>query len=578
MTFPSHLEDKYELLTKLAEGGMGDVYTARHRLLDEVRVIKVMRRGLRGKPELADRFLREARVASRLRHANIAQMFDFTAEPGEDAAIVMEHIDGSTLEDIRALEPPPIALTLEIARQTLEALDYLHSKRFVHRDISPDNIMLALEAGRPRVRLIDMGIAKALEASVPDVTVAGGFVGKVRYCSPEQLAARTEIDGRSDLYSFGVVLYELLTGLCPIRGETAPTLIAGHLFRPPMAFEESDPQGRVPPKVRWLVLTALAKEPRQRMADARTFGEELVEVQRSLPLADGVAEAVVDRVRESAEATGRARPARPLLALPESVSGRERILAGLARGLRLAEIGRYREALECAASVRCEDPDVERLARRVDQEIGRYERLQRQMVAVTSTLVSVEDMLAEGRLDDAEAVLREGERRSEAGPFSGLRDRVGQHQTDVTRPSRRRAAGLAKAATLAAAAFALVVFAVIFVRSQRQTAEAPVDVPRRSVSNPVVSPPRGVLVVDAVPWAEVVELRSATGESLELPSDASTPLRLDLPAGGYQLLLRDDRGAEPRTLSVEVPATGALHHTVTMRDLSIDAFFEAQGF
>src|SRR6185436_2509081 len=264
---------------------MGAIYKVRHRLLDEVRVIKLMRQQLTEDEELKERFLREARLAIKLRHPNIAQLYDFTIDEESGIAfIVMELIQGTTLEDLLAAHgPPPLGLALEIAQQSLRALGYLHTRGFVHRDISPDNLMLTEEAeGGPAVKLIDLGIAKVLgapgsEKKERNLTHTGTFLGKVRYASPEQFGfeGATQVDTRGDLYSFGLVLYELLTGRYPIQGRDPASLIAGHLFRPPLDFTESDPSGRVPGGLREGVLKALAKDPADRFATAQEMSRAL---------------------------------------------------------------------------------------------------------------------------------------------------------------------------------------------------------------------------------------------------------------------------------------------------------------
>ncbi len=276
------LEGKYEILEKIGEGGIGAVYKVRHRLLEEVRVIKVLRPHVAAKQDLQERFLHEARMAIRLKHPNIAQLHDFSIADDGTAYIVMEYIDGVALDALlRASGPPSRGLTIEIARQGLEALHYLHEHEFVHRDVSPDNLMLSAGFdGSPVVKLIDLGIAKNLGEEV-QLTATGVFLGKVRYCSPEQFSAgssaEAELDRRSDLYSFGVMLYELLTGEYPFEGESFAELAGSHLFQQPKGFEVSDPDGRIPEGLREVVLRALDKEPGKRWSTAHEFAERLGE-------------------------------------------------------------------------------------------------------------------------------------------------------------------------------------------------------------------------------------------------------------------------------------------------------------
>jgi len=293
VALPASIEGKYVVLAKLSEGGMGAVYKVRHKLLDEIRVVKVILPHLGHTAELSDRFLREARAASRLRHANIAQILDFTVDEQGNELLVMEFIDGLTVKEIlQRTGPPPLGLAIEIARQALAALGYLHRRGFIHRDISPDNLMLSRDAdGRPLVKLIDLGIAKAIASDLgrdldDSLTRTGIFLGKPRYASPEQLADGGPIDARSDLYSFGIVLYQLLTNRCPITGRSAQELMAGHILRPPLSFDETDRQGRVPPALREIVLRMLAKKPEQRIATAEELSDALAAFATPVSAAD----------------------------------------------------------------------------------------------------------------------------------------------------------------------------------------------------------------------------------------------------------------------------------------------------
>jgi serine/threonine protein kinase len=297
------IEGKYEILEKLGEGGMGAVYKVRHRLLDEIRVVKMMRPQLVSDEEFKARFQREARVAIKLRHPNVAQLYDFTIDETDGTAfIVMEFINGMTLEEVlRNGGPTPLGLTLEIAQQSLRALGFLHAKGFVHRDISPDNLMLTRDPdGEPQVKMIDLGIAKVTTAGaeVSNLTGTGIFLGKVRYSPPEQFGTEgaAMVDARGDLYSFGLVLYELLTGRYPIQGRDPSSLIAGHLLRPPLGFEETDPAGRIPRELRALVMKALEKKPEDRFASAQELERALASLRTSGDVAAGDLDRALTRI------------------------------------------------------------------------------------------------------------------------------------------------------------------------------------------------------------------------------------------------------------------------------------------
>jgi serine/threonine-protein kinase len=269
------VEGKYEILRKLREGGMGAIFLVRHRLLDEQRVVKVLRAQLKDERELRDRFVREARTAIHLRHPNVAQLYEFEVDVEGTAYMVLEFIDGRTIEElIAAGGGGSLRLKLEVASQCLRALGFLHRKGFVHRDIAPDNIMLTRDPeGAPHVKLLDLGIVKVLKGD-EGLTGASVFLGKVRYAAPEQLEGGA-IDARTDLYSFGVLLYELMTGIHPYPGRDVRSVLSGHLFKPPVPFEVSDPDDHVPASVRELILTALEKDREKRFASAEEFRRRL---------------------------------------------------------------------------------------------------------------------------------------------------------------------------------------------------------------------------------------------------------------------------------------------------------------
>jgi serine/threonine protein kinase len=271
------IEATYEVLSKMGEGGMGSVYKVRHRFFDEVRVIKVMAAEIETVDELKKRFLGEAKRGKQLRHPNLAEVIDFSVAADGTSYMVMEYIEGMNLRELmtRSHGPLDYRTLIPIAEQALAALGYLHAKNFVHRDISPDNIMLTSEPGapEPRVKLIDLGIAKSLEANAQKLTMVGKFIGKVQYASPEQFSGR--VDGRSDLYSLGVVLYELLTGAKPITGKDYFSILGGHVTRPPRSFEETDPGNFVPPALRAAIFKSLEKKPEDRFQTADEFAAAL---------------------------------------------------------------------------------------------------------------------------------------------------------------------------------------------------------------------------------------------------------------------------------------------------------------
>jgi len=310
------IEATYEVLSKMGEGGMGAVYKVRHRFFDEIRVVKVIHGDLELLPELKERFLGEAKRGKQLRHPNLAEVIDFSIASDGTSYMVMEFVDGVNLRQVLASHGGPLdyRFVIPIAEQALAALGFLHSRKFVHRDISPDNIMLIRDGdAEPRVKLIDLGIAKSLE-STRQLTMAGKFIGKVQYSSPEQFSG--VVDERSDLYALGLVLYELLTNAKPVTGENPMSIIGGHISRPPRAFEETDPSHLVPEPVRQAILKALEKRPEDRHANAAAFAEAL---RAAVPTSDRrtVEEPIVTRPASALPATGTTEPmTQPMRAEP----------------------------------------------------------------------------------------------------------------------------------------------------------------------------------------------------------------------------------------------------------------------
>jgi len=214
------LDGKYRILERLGTGGMGEVYKAEHVYLGAIRVIKVIRPQISGSQDANDRFLREARAATRVQHPNVAVLHDFSALPDGSHYMVWEYIDGENLaQRLRTRGTLPPAEAVRIAIEALRGLEAIHRAGIVHRDIGPENLMITHDGGN--VKIIDLGVAK-IESDVA-VTQTGIFVGKLRYAAPEQLGFLPDnerIDARADLYSLGMVLYEMLAGRPPFEGKS----------------------------------------------------------------------------------------------------------------------------------------------------------------------------------------------------------------------------------------------------------------------------------------------------------------------------------------------------------------------
>jgi tRNA A-37 threonylcarbamoyl transferase component Bud32 len=274
------LDGKYEILGHLATGGMGEVYQARHIHLHAVRCIKVIKPALTADPTYRQRFLREARLATQIHHPNVAVVHDFAVTATGVSYMVAEFIDGTTVREWESVHGRmPLPLAIEVGVQVLTGLDAIHRRGLLHRDISADNIMLAYDTGEQLVvKIIDLGVAKDVSGPEIDTTQAGVFVGNPKYMSPEHLGELEEgeaLDGRADLYSLGVVLYEMLTGVPPFVARTPNAYIAKHLTERPRAFHEANPILDVPEGLEAIVMRSLEKRRANRFATAREFADAL---------------------------------------------------------------------------------------------------------------------------------------------------------------------------------------------------------------------------------------------------------------------------------------------------------------
>jgi serine/threonine protein kinase len=298
------LDGKYEILTLLGAGGMGEVFKSRHVHLNAFRCIKVMKQSLLADDVYRTRFLREAQLATQIHHPNIAVVHDFfLAERG--SYMVTEFIDGTTVRQwAKAFGPFPLALAADVAMQVLGGLDHIHRRGLLHRDISADNIMLSYERDDSLVaKIIDLGIAKDVN-TVTNETQAGMLVGNPKYMSPEQLgdlAAGEQVDNRADLYCLGVVLYEMLLGVPPFVSETPHGYIVKHLTQAPRPFAAVTPGVEWPDGLEAVIFRALEKDRRNRYADAREFSTAL---QRFLTAPPGsLTRTAVTRLRGGSEKT-----------------------------------------------------------------------------------------------------------------------------------------------------------------------------------------------------------------------------------------------------------------------------------
>ena len=276
------LAEAYEVLEVVRRGGLSATFRARHHGSGELRCIDVLRAAPGERESLERRLDAEARPLMEVRHPNVARLVDAAVGEGGEACLVREDHDGITLRRLTGSQRPSVSLAADLIEQAAHALAFLHERGRKVGDLSPEGLLLGRGPDdAPLLVVADLGLAKDWQEEA-SLTAAGLFVGRLRYAAPEQFDAAGRKGPAGDVYALGLVAYELLTGSHPIAGDTASSLIAGHLFRAPTEFSETDPEGLVPPTLRRLVVSALAKESGERPT-ARALYEQLAEVRAELP-------------------------------------------------------------------------------------------------------------------------------------------------------------------------------------------------------------------------------------------------------------------------------------------------------
>ena len=259
------LARRYELQELIGGGGMADVYKAQDKLLDRAVAVKILHQQYANDAEFVEKFRREATAAAKLAHPNIVNIYD-VGEDGGSQYIVMEYVSGPTLKEViqqkGCLEPIE---AVRIAKEIASALESAHRNNLVHCDIKPHNILVMPDG---HIKVTDFGIARAVSAST--MTYSGSVMGSVHYFSPEQ-AKGTVITTKSDVYSLGVVLYEMLTGQLPFNGETSVSIALKHLQEEPVPIRQLNPS--IPPVLEAIVQKAMSKDPADRPNSTELYAD-----------------------------------------------------------------------------------------------------------------------------------------------------------------------------------------------------------------------------------------------------------------------------------------------------------------
>ena len=271
----SVFDGRYRIERKLGAGGMADVYLAEDQELGRRVAIKILNDRHAADDSFIERFRREAKNAAGLSHPNIVSIYD-RGEAEGTYYIAMEFLDGRSLKElIVGRGPAPIKVTIDYARQILAAVGFAHKHGIVHRDIKPHNVLVGPEG---RLKVTDFGIARS---GASQMTEVGSIIGTAQYLSPEQ-ARGAPVDQTSDLYSVGVVLYEMLTGQVPFTGDTPLEIAMKHLSEIPRPPSELRPE--VPHDLDSVVLRALAKDPAERYQSAEEMDADLARIAEGLPV------------------------------------------------------------------------------------------------------------------------------------------------------------------------------------------------------------------------------------------------------------------------------------------------------
>lgn len=293
----------YEVLGLLGSGGMGQVYRVRNIISDRQEAMKVLLPDYASEPELAARFVIEIRTVAALEHPNIAQLRT-AFQLQNQLVMVMEFVDGVTLEKLKGSEQIPVEKALDYAAQILSALIYSHNCGVTHRDIKPANIMITSHG---LVKLMDFGIAKSTENL--QLTRPGTTMGSIYYMSPEQVLGGT-VDARSDLYSLGITMYEMLTGRRPFHADSSFSVLNAHLRETPVPPIEINP--KLPSALNQIILCAMAKDPADRFQSADEMRSAIRSLQQPpQPVVPAAAVAIAEVSRPVAAEQASAAPIPP---------------------------------------------------------------------------------------------------------------------------------------------------------------------------------------------------------------------------------------------------------------------------
>jgi serine/threonine protein kinase len=579
-TYSSRLLDgKYQIIDRLGVGGMGEIFKVRHIHLNELRVIKIMRPNVAQDDQGLQRFLQEARTSTMIKHKNLAMLYDFAQLEDGSYYMVWEFIDGTNIQKwIASTGPVPARLAAEIAVQALTGLDHLHQMGLIHRDISPENIMLSQDHhGKLLVKVIDFGIAKQLAEGDggQGLTQTGMFLGKLKYASPEQAGFLKEgehLDPRSDLYSFGIVMYEMLAGRAPFQATNPHGYILKHVTEKPLPIGELNPAVKVPQQLEAIIMRSLEKNRDARYESAAEFASAIDAIRASIPpdAKYGLGERMVtlsgaQTLADVHKMTSGTTPS-------PTVGGAQRTQQTQGGAVPLGTLpggtlpgGTFPGGTFPGGTM----PGGKSSATRSGSDDATV--MERNLTASPKTIGNNEATVME-RLD-ARAAQPTAMEAKWGGPAQAEAT-VLERQLMPSAAAPKKNVGLIAAA---AVVVALLLAGGVWFMSRKQ--EAPAVAATASTagaevtstgSSAPIPPGQGVLLLSASPWGNVEKIVSKEDQH-EVPLegiDDSTPTRIKLAPGAYAVTLSGENGTQ--TVDVQIQANKPTTRHVAMDNVNID--------
>ena len=541
------LDGKYQIIDRLGVGGMGEIFKVRHIHLNELRVIKIMRPNIAQDDQGLQRFLQEARTSTMIKHKNLAMLYDFAQLEDGSYYMVWEFIDGTNIQKwIAANGPIPPRLTVEIAIQALTGLEHLHSMGLIHRDISPENIMLSQDHhGKLLVKVIDFGIAKQLQEgdAGQGLTQTGMFLGKLKYASPEQAGFLKEgehLDARSDLYSFGIVMYEMLAGRAPFQATNPHGYILKHVTEKPAPIGSMNAGANVPPQLESIIMRSLEKQRDTRFASAEDFADALGNVRASI---------APDQKYGLGEKMITLSGAQTLADLPKITGTSPQMTASGAQPTQQTYAGGTMPGATIGGGTLGGTAAGGTVT---PKTIGSDEETVMERMATAAAPTSIEQKWS----PQAEATVLE-------------------RQIDPAPPKKKNIAVIA--AIAAVIAIVLIGGAMMLMRKPAVTPDGPIAstagtelTATGTTSTQPIPGDQGLLLLSASPWGELDRIVSkANQQEVPLPDEISTPTRIALQPGEYRVTVNGPEGQ--KTIDVEIEAGKPTTRNVPMGGIDVDA-------